>query len=332
MHNLGDTLLYGLSCWRHVSWSKYKSAFAQLLEFSPSDPEAEQWHRRAHSPSHALKVLQDLGHCEACFSTGRGVLHIAPAALVELPSVGKARAVLCGARSPETILSLSDTTEAIGGCDLVVESQADRDPLAPARLLVTAESRAQLEQVAIHLSVEFQKAPASWMLLHLSGGLEDYKSALVWENENELNWTKSIFSTTSLRFEPVKRGEQGFFAAYQNPRTSLHRYQVWSDGLTAVLDPRWGRYLALSNASQGVLEYSPATGKLSVPVQVPLPAIISRGLTLLEGISAAVAGPADSGSGIQARFSMLSYESVTPDIFEVVSRKVGQPLPKLAGR
>ena len=324
MFDLGDTLLYALSDWKETSWSSYKKAFAELLRASQLQVHTNSDLEHVFSPGFSLRLLECLGHCDVCFSASRGRVYASPPVLALLPCTGFPRAVLCGSRSPETIITLQDAVQEIKGCELVVDNQQARDLLAPCRVEVRAENQESLFAVADRTNVHIQNQPTAWLVMQESGELDEYAESLTWTDDPELNWPRADFDEELLRFRPAKEQREKRLSAYRNPTSGLNEYRLWNGKRNAIADLDWARFVALASARRGVLFYDRRLGELRVPATVPLPKLLSRGLSLLSGRAPQRCDPEEAVSLVGRWMPFVSFADVPPDVLESVRVKLGQ--------
>ena len=278
----------------------------------------------------AVDVGGVLGHWEVVRTGAARRIVVAPPVLACLPWPGLPRAVLCGSRSPDTIAEIREVCDSVGGLSLSISAQLHH-PYAPMRLELSGESEEQMIAVGRELSVRYDPTPAAWSIARASGSVEEYLSALTWEEREDLNWDRREFDPELLRFKSSADGtdlSRLRLVTYSHPSGWDWRDWLWNDGAGADVDRSWGRFCVLASVGRAVLHYDHRNGVATVPRQVPLPKLLARALALSSGEAPSLV----PGTGIGLR----AYPSVPHPVFEVVAAKLhqdqSQPWPGEEGR
>ena len=328
MSELGDTLLFALSATRLWSWSAFKRAFdecrlARAEAFDTPDRLSSfaRWRCAA--------LLDSLGHCDFTLEGGSWQLRSGPAIAIRLPAAGLPRAVLCGARSPETLPTLLRHARRFRRSVRVRSSpQHAFRYYAPMRIEFEANDVADMVQFAQDVGIRLAGVPPAWSLALGVGDLSGYVSRLIWSDDPEISWRREDFDPRSGKFG-VPRDAPQRLSRYEDPIRGVWKYRLVRGTNSAVVDSAWGRWTALSWASQRIVNYDASKGLLEVRASVPLPRLIARALVLCSGrpprlaLSGADGAPPALTSGDQARW-VETYEAVPADIFEVIASKLGQ--------
>ncbi len=315
MTAIGDALLFVLSARRTMSRASFRGAYESLWQ-----PEADPGGRSlAYAVRSAIETFDALGHCE---QGAGGELSVAPATLALLPWPGLPRAVLCGARSPETLTSLQEVAHQYG-VRVTSTAQGSSDSPAPARIEVGAECLRDLEGTASAAGCAVGQPAPALSMASVGASVGDYLSSLEWTADTELDWPRSDFIPGKLRFDQRDRCEGNLrLSQYRHPDGYSVRDYLWRDGLGAATDRSWGRFAVLSDSEIQPLRYDRRSGTVFVPVTTPLPRLFARSLGLSSGLApretADRAGPA-----------MRAYASVPGGLASVVARKLvmAEPIP-----
>lgn len=324
MYDSGDILLYSLSAWGHATWSAFKRCFDEVQR---KHVVASYRLEKTPGPYHrwrALRLMSSLGHVDVSFGAGgrRIAVVAAPPALAVLPSFGVRRAVLCGARSPNTTRDLRSAAS-LEGAAISVRSQVALSPYAPARVELGADGDERLHAIADRLGIPYLDQPPAWNLVQAAISLDEYCQGLSWFAEEDLNWYREDFNVCSLRFElPEEPSGRARLSRYRDPITTAWRYRLWNEGHFAEVEPDWGRYAVLSAHSKQVLRYDSAKRNVLVPSAAPLPTLLARALGLCSGYASR---PKQRGArrSTELLTRYEAFETVPPSIFRAVARKVG---------
>lgn len=322
MYDNGDILLFALSARNQSSWPEFKRCFDEIQRRVSANGQGQRDENATVHWWQALRLLSCLGHLDIHYNPSRIRVITAPPALAALPGRRPARAILCGARAPNTVARLAQAADAIG-VEIIVNSQAEASPYAPTRVELHAGNPLAVKEAAEVAGIRYLDTPPSQLLAHVSISLREYRESLAWTAGPELGWRCEDFDVESLWFLPAgETRAQRRLSRYQNPATTTWRYQLWQDGQSAEVHQDWGRYAILSMSSQAILRYEPETRTVLVPYAVPLPSLPARALGLCSGYCPRVAELVQSsGSGRHYAFA-----SVPPSIFNKIACKVGQPM------
>ena len=326
MSSPADNLLYALTWWGSVHWSRFVSAFDELYrDTGVVQEESVQFTRRT-----AALTLDSLGHCEVHFSRGGGRIAVAPPVLAGLALPGLPRAVLCGARSGSTGEEVRRAASHFGS-DLRVEIEPSSSIFGPARIECEADSIEVLRRFASTMGLPYREYPPALSVAAASGSLREYLRLCEWRSGPELNWSRWDFDPRRVRF--VEAGQ-----ARDDPRLTRYeggflgrRYLLWHYDQFAETDPFWGRYAIFSLTERAVLAYDDASLAAYVPRDAPLPRLLARAFALCSGEPGRPT--TYQVQGIEtSRF--LLYSRVPPDVYNAVAQKMMQreflPSPRRA--
>lgn len=318
----GDALLYVLSYWRTVSWTTFKSVLDTVSRtYRPADTVTSNLPARARR-SQAVETLASLGHCDVDYSGSSLRLMVAPSVLARLPAPGLPRAVLCGARGPDSAETLRQACKRLAPLvRLRITEQSSRAPAAPQRVEVEAPTESLLSSVAEVAGIELLSVAPAWKLAALCPTVDDFLSRLDWQSTPELGLPAMDFDTRLLRFRsrPADTGPLRL-TRYEDQRLGRRHFRLWKGDQWADADPVWARYAVLRAAGVTVTRYNRQTRTVSVPLTAPLPGLASRSLTLCSGWAAEPIQTSGPLTGPRHR----RYESVPDDVYDVVARRLGQ--------
>jgi len=276
---MNNRLLEVISSKGKMSLEEYDKAFNYLYSDFVNNDVDIKFIRRA-----VLRFMEELGHCEVDYQQRR--LYCCEPALVLLPGAGLRRAVLAGGRSSEYIAELRRTQNEFGkNISLEINQQSISNVPFPSLMRLEASSHEILVQFSKKIGIRTNdKAPASWVLAHTSGSVEEYEQTLSFDSYLDLNWFSRLFDIQSLCFTTranINPPEK--VIEYTNPtnQQKLHRW-VRKDRMANV-DREWGRYLALKYNNVDVLFYNERTNLLAIPAYAPLPRLLARTAAMCSG-------------------------------------------------
>jgi hypothetical protein len=324
MSSSGDHLLYVLSAKREIAWSAFKRVFEVLYQAPGLDrTEVEQARPRRTS---TIRALQGLGHCDFVFNESGSRVFIAPAVLARLPTGGLPQAVLCGARSPQTLSQLQEEC-AKHGCSMTVSEQPKTGGLLPRRICVQANSASDLQALAASLGVTVENTPTAWSLASVTRPLSDVLAGLRWDPGGDLTWMRRDFDEQALQFRAdAKNISEVRLSRYLNPTKGTHLHWLWRASEHATIDCDWGRYAVLQNSGKNVLYYDERTMDFAAPRGAPLPKLVSRSLCVCSGYAPRSFTAAEVPWHTSTFDGYNIYSQVPLRIAELVAAAVGQSL------
>jgi hypothetical protein len=324
--NLHDRLLYVLTARPEISWSRWKEAFDVLHMMQRTESRTALTSGNRYDRNATARALDSLGHCELDF-TGAGRVAVAAPVLARLPSAGLPQAVLCGARSPQTLAQL-ETACAQTGCRMQVSPQRAAVNLLPLRVVVEADTVSGLEALAQELSIRCEAEPPAWNLLHFAGTLDTLLQGVKWQAEAPLNWWKKTFEPHRLEWTSAELATLPpmVLLRYIHPRRQTKLHILVHDGQSTEIDLDWGRYAVLREAGLNVLVYHERSYNLAVPQSAPLPRLLARSLALCSGFAPSVLDKKKATWASPEGYGFDVYRSIPPQIACEVAKRLGQRL------
>ena len=280
MVSRGDAVLFAVAAKRRLSWS----TFTEVLDavFVPDERIGSDV-REVRSTVAALG--DSLAHWDVVPLNGSAQIIVSPPVLALLPRPGLPTAVLCGSRSPDTMVAVATACRRVGA-EFRCAPQAQVHPYAPALIEVTGESAELLAGVASALNIGFGVPPPAWQLAVACVSLTDYLKSLIWTAGPEINWIRQDFDPQSLRFANPRdtAGNPGLrMSAYVHPDGWVREDRLWCGDEFAKVDRNWGRYAVLADRGDEVCQYDHRAGTFTFPRSVPLPKIAARAAGLCSG-------------------------------------------------
>lgn len=322
----GDRLLYAISAKRELGWSVFKRTFELLCAAHAVDASVTDMGFARYETARGLDALAHV-EVEIDFDSGTR-LYAAPPTLSLLPRAGLPKAILSGARSPNSIDVLGQRIKEIGrNLQIEVREQAGKVKRFPARVSIAAESTEDLASIAKAAGVEFQRIPVSWSILNFSASLPDYLSGCNWARTDKLNWDEQQFDVDRVCFTENNGSLQDTqLIRYIHPSRQYPIYYLWK-GMEAVrVDPDWGRFAILETARRDILHYDHSVAALFLPVTVPLPKLLARALCLCSGFAPRVVSSNGVVGSELPSTSFRVYGDIPPEFARVVAAKIGQKL------
>jgi hypothetical protein len=323
MFELGDNLLYVLSAWSQLTWARFREAFDELAVRSGAAADARPGTELRFRRDATRRTLHALGHIEYGAGHPGDRIYIARPCLMTLPAAGLPTAVLVGARAPATAGTIRATVRGLGN-RLRFEAGVQGAPwgFAPARLAFEGNTTTDLEELAAALGVSFAAVPTTWLSIVNAHSVSDYLAELSWESQSELTWPREDFNPQALSFTRDHRPHDDLrLSRYQDPIRGSYHYLLWRQHERAGVDVDWARWAVLSANGIAAMRYESAALRVTLPVTVPLPAILSRAAALCSG-RAPTLGHRVARSAMPGT---LTYEAIPPDVYAALASRLGQP-------
>ena len=312
-----DYILYWLSSNPRTDKSGFADAVKVMIQNSLSDKNAAgKWQINA-----VLDNYCRLGYINYAYHDGKHIIAPNKPTLILLPSktstkpFGNGRihyctdrdfcAFLSGARTPEFVQKLLRRAQAfVGTNDDRIRVQVDKsaDPIYPQRILLWASSWHTFATFAEKFGLQFQRTIYSKSLLDLLGSVEDYKRHIL--DIDSFNETYEGYSDlTCIDYgkmaalvaedKPIKNNQVSSSTYSQDgavvtyfPEKYYEKTILWHEGKQYPIDKYWGHFVGMGLAGAKVAridEISPGHPVLKLPLQIKLPILYARALTLMTG-------------------------------------------------
>lgn len=323
-----ERLLYVLSARKEMSWNSWKETFDALCLVQHRQEGSTGTSGSKYDRNATARSLDSLGHCELDFS-GNGRVAVAAPVLTRLPQAGLPQAVLCGARSPETVVQLQELCNETGG-RLTESDQHASIPLLPRRIMIEADEVNGLHDVARKAGVRFESDPSAWGLLHFAGTLDSMLDQVKWQTESPLNWWAKIFDPKELQWGSLERlpAPNTTLLRYIHPRRQIKLHMLVREGRSAEIDLDWGRYAAIRDAGMNVIIYDDRRYRLAVPQSAPLPRILARSLGLCSGYAPSFLTREEATWANTGDYGYHVYSRIPPQIAHSIAARLGQQIVK----
>jgi hypothetical protein len=154
-----------------------------------------------------------------------------------------------------------------------------------------------------------------------SAEISEYEKEVLQKNETtqeDYGWARQIFNPENLTYE--RNESTTFDKSFSLIEYKLNEYtyynKLWKDGKCYQVDKSWGKYLILKQFSKNVILFDGSRKKVAIPLETPLPRLLSESIMLLSGL-------APDFQEIDGKYYRI-YQNI-PGIFtENLFRKLGQ--------
>lgn len=314
-----DKLAFALATPEPLSRQYFRKVFDHLYltDAVPAGYRLEDidWHRRATESD-----LEALSICD--FESGdRQAVHSCPPFLGLLPHAGFPAAVLFGARTPSTRRQLLAAVRQHRNAATMTAARQPGFPLLPRRVRIQAQDLSVLRAIAQASSIPLVEAPTSWLLLSYTHSVETQAATLPWKLVTpNLNWVREDFDVLALSFRGISPETSLRLTRYRHPDRAHRRIHYLVDGeRSAEIAPEWAHYYMLHRYGQNVLLYDERLAVVLLPLSLPLPRLLARGLVACSGFVPQEV-PGHDGRRLRA------FVQVPQSYAELLASKLGQKL------
>ena len=321
---MSEQLIYAMSTRTKLSLNQFYDMFKKV--YLPRKV-AENDDINVDIRLRVIRSLDSLGYCEFDFSERR--VYMCPPSLVLLSQIGTPKTAFVGARTPSVLNRLKSAVRRQRGNALITHTQQGNANInIPGTILIDAVDKQVLDEISKEAGIRcYTDQPCSWKLANFSKSIEGIDGSLDYEQRQEPGWRRKIFMKDRLVFNDLQeRNQEGYdLAEYKNPINHQLSHWIWNGTTAAEVERDWGRYILLFHNKRNVLLYDEKGCKLAVPVTVPLPCVFARALTMCSGMLPSSNKTAGTPvADIPPNHPLQVYKNVTPEIVEIVARKLGQ--------
>ena len=206
------------------------------------------------------------------------------------------RFLLTGARTPSFMSKVIDFAK---GNSIQLEIRKEINPLMPQTVFLLAKSGDSIEKLAIKFDIQFQRCFYANALLKRLPSVDTYEEAVTKEPSRYDFSEEDEFRAIDYSKLALKFAEKGAFVNNKDVDTceidrnhSIVTYQLgpyqemtifWKDGIQYEVDKHWGHFIGMKYAQATIAKFDEACYTLSVPMQIKLPNLMARAITLLTG-------------------------------------------------
>lgn len=242
----------------------------------------------------ALNFYDYLGILDYDYEKKRIVL--APPQLIYIPTVRGRSVLLIGARDLCLVNEMINKAPKFDlQVDISNQSNSNRKLLLPDAVTIKTfgqktdgygENKLKLFAEKLHIKFTDNYFPQA-ALQEFSKNISDYNNSLAQTDENDYGWVRKIFNPETLTFE--KNEEQNFdkslsLIEYKLNEYTYH-YKLWRNNKCYEVDKNWGKFIVLQNLDRKVILYDDDNNKVAIPIETPLPKLLSKSIMLLSGIA-----------------------------------------------
>lgn len=244
----------------------------------------------------SLTFYDFIGMLDYDYETKTIVLN--PPQLIFIPAAQGRRVLLIGARDTAFIGSIINTAPKYNlQVEIIKQYSSNERLLLPDVITIKAFGTASenygernIKELANELKITFSNEYFPQIALqHFSANITDYENTLQEIDGNDFNWARYIFNSETLRFE--KSETENFDKSFSLLQYKLNEYtyqhKLWKDNKCYQIDLNWGRFIALKHYNKNVILFDNINDKVAIPIETPLPRLLSEAIMLLSGLAPA---------------------------------------------
>lgn len=144
--------------------------------------------------------------------------------------------------------------------------------------------KAFAEKLNIKLSMDYFPQVA---LKDFTANITDYENILQKIDEDDYDWARYSFNPDTLRFEKSETSnfDKSFSLLEYKLNEYTYQHKLWKDNKCYQVDMNWGRFIALKHFNKNVILFDSISKKVAIPIETPLPRLLSEAIILLSGIA-----------------------------------------------
>lgn len=240
----------------------------------------------------SLNLYDYLGFIDYDYESKKIVVN--PPQLVYIPTEKGRKLLLIGGRDENLINQIINQVKKRNlQLEIIDQDSSNRNYLLPdiVRIIVTNNNdEEKLSDFSKKIGIKFMSNEIiQGSLLNFSASIIDYYDFLLHNCEtdyNDYNWVKKTFCNDSFRFIKTENTlHHDYELAEYKFNEYEYIYKLWIKGVPYKIDKNWGRYLILDKFGINAILYDSENQLLGVPLNLPLPRIISEAFMLLSGLA-----------------------------------------------
>lgn len=149
-------------------------------------------------------------------------------------------------------------------------------------------SEKSLKEFADEMRIKFiDNSLPQIAFLNFSANITEYESLLQHIDENDYDWARFRFNTETLKFEKSEEEtiDKSFSLLQYKLNEYTYQYKLWKNNNCYQIDMNWGKFIALKHFKKNVILFDDAHNKVAIPIELPLPRLLSESIMLLSGFA-----------------------------------------------
>lgn len=219
-----------------------------------------------------------------------------PPQFIFIPAAQGRTVLLIGARDTALIKSIINTAPTYNlQVEITKQFTSNERLLLPDAITIKAYGTAsenygerKIKAMADELKITFSNDYFPQLALQeFSANITDYENTLQEIDENDCDWARYIFNPRTLAFEKSETStfDKSFSLVSYKLNEYTHQFKLWKDNKCYQIDMNWGRFIALKHFNKNVILFDSASNKVAIPIETPLPRLLSEAIMLLSGLA-----------------------------------------------
>ena len=219
-----------------------------------------------------------------------------PPQFIFIPTALGRKVLLIGARDTALIELIINTAPTYNlQVEIIKQFSSNERLLLPDAITIKAHGIASenygerdIKALADKLKITFSNDYFPQLALQeFSANITDYENSLQEIDENDYDWARYIFNPETLVFEKSETStfDKSFSLISYKLNEYTLQFKLWKDYKCYQIDMNWGRFIALKHFNKNVILYDSGSNKVAIPIETPLPRLLSEAIMLLSGLA-----------------------------------------------
>jgi hypothetical protein len=245
----------------------------------------------------SLNFFDYLGYLDYEYETKSVVVN--PPQLIFIPANKGRKVLLIGGRDSSLVKRIVQTAPKYHlKVEILRQFPSNENLLLPDAIIIRAfgDSKvgfgeSNLTAFADELKIQFNPNElAQVSLQQFCGDIEEYEKDLFTNKETTLtyeDWATYIFNPDTLLLDKSysENFDKKFALLEYKLRPWEFHHRLWANQKCYDVDKNWGKYVALKHHKKNVILYDRNKEKVAVPLELPLPRLLSESIMLLSGLA-----------------------------------------------
>jgi hypothetical protein len=242
----------------------------------------------------SLNFYDYIGILDYDYETRTIVLN--PPQIIFIPSEKGRKVLLIGARDSELIKSIINTAPKHNlQVEIANQFPANEKLLLPDVITIKAYGTStenygegNLKLFADELHIKFTNDYYPQLALKdFSTDIAQYENSLLETNQIDYDWARYVFNPTTLNFDRSETSnfDKSFTLVKYKLNEYTYQFKLWKENRCYHIDMNWGIFITLKYYNVNVILFDSSSKKLAIPIETPLPRLLSEAIMLLSGLA-----------------------------------------------
>jgi hypothetical protein len=242
----------------------------------------------------SLNFYDYIGILDYDYETKTIVLN--PPQIIFIPTEKGRKVLLIGARDCELVNSIVNIAPKHNlQVEITKQLASNEKLLLPDVITINAfgtsnenYGEGNLKSFADELNIKFANDYYLQLALEdFSTDIRQYENSLLEINEIDYNWARYLFNPETLTFDKSESStfDKTFTLVKYKLNEYTHHFKLWKGNKCFSIDMNWGIFITLNHFNRNVILFDQASKKVAIPIETPLPRLLSEAMMLLSGVA-----------------------------------------------